>query len=473
MKHLAKSLAVAVCLTLPVQGWSDTLSDIFQQALQNDPQLRAANAAYMAGRESAAIGRAGLLPQVGLTADYSEAESDDDNSNFVAFLGGNTSTKGNTETDTATFALSVRQPIFDMPAWYDYQQGKTVSEQARLQYQADQQALITRVTDAYFAVLNASENLTSAIAEEQAISRQLEQTRQRYEVGLLPITDVHEAQAVFDNAKVNTLILRGALQVAFESLEVLTGQQPGELAGLKSEFPATPPDSDREQWVQLALENNLQLKLSQAGRDAASQNATARKYEHLPKVSASLGYQDLDQDSSFSGSSGFGSNLGNLSNTPSSVAAETSTVALHLDAPIFTGGLVSSQRRQAQQQYIQADETANYTLRNTTNQARTAHLNVVTNAATVAARKQAITSAESALEATRAGYEVGTRNIVDLLFAERNLHQAERDYANARYQYIASSLTLKQVAGQLSPEDVHQLNAWLDTAAPVTRQLGQ
>lgn len=472
MKKIARKLLCVAILASPVSGFSDTLTEIFDLALENDPQLRAAHAAYLAGKESRTIGRAGLLPRVSGSAEYSETDSDDF-SRQVFVLDGlqvNSGSRGSGDAEQTAYGISLSQPIFDLPAWYDYKQGRAISEQARLQYAADQQDLILRVTEAYFNVLRASENLTSAIAEQEAIGRQLEQTRQRYEVGLLPITDVHEAQAAFDDARVNTLELRGALNVAFEALEVLTGKAHYQLAGLTGNFPVNDPEpAAREEWVTFSMQNNLDLKVSQLARDAASHNADARKAEHLPTLTGSYNYSDTDFDRSFKGR-----NLnGDPINTPSLNESEQSVVALRLDVPIFTGGLVSAQRRQAYQQYVQADETVNATQRNITQEARTSHLNVVTNAARVKARQQAIVSAESALEATRAGYEVGTRNIVDVLFAERTLYQAKRNYANARYDYIASTLALKKVAGQLSPDDVYQLNAWLDPALVIEPTNGQ
>lgn len=468
MKQFARNLAFTALLLSPASGFSETLSEIYDLALQNDPQLRAANAAYLAGKENANIGRAGLLPFVLGSAQYSETDSEQSSSDiYIDGQISDPSTTNNSDSDQTSFAVSVEQPLFNLPAWYDYKQGQTISEQARLEFAAAQQELIIRVAQAYFDVLRASENLTSAIAEKEAIGRQLEQTTQRYEVGLLPITDVHEAQAAYDDASVNALILEGALRVAFEGLEVLTGRPHSELAGLVDTFPAEPPDATPEAWVQLALDNNLQLLITQEGRDAAYHNAQARKMEHLPTLTGSYRYTDTDFDRDFRGVNAVGEPV----TTPISSRNKVHVVGVQLNVPIFTGGLVSAQRRQAYQRYAQADETVNYVLRSTTQQARSAHVNVVTAAAAVKARHQAIVSAESALEATRAGYDVGTRNIVDVLFAERNLHQAQRNYANARYDYIDSSLLLKLIAGQLSPDDVYQLNAWVDPAkviAPIS-----
>ncbi len=467
MKKLANTLACTLLLggSLPAVG--DSLTEIYNLALENDPQLRAARAEYRARREAENIGRAGLLPQISASAEYQESDEDRFNrSQFV--LGDNliiSGTEAEEDSDQTVYSVSLEQPLFDLPAWYDFKEGKAVGKQARVQFAADQQELILRVSEAYFNVLRARENLNSAITEQEAIGRQLEQTQQRYEVGLVPITDVHEAQSAYDDATVTTLELRGALNVAFEALEVLTGNPHERLAGLVEKFPVKKPvPAAREEWVDFSLENNLQLEIAELARKAAGFNATARKSEHLPTITGSYSYTDREFDSTLDGTN---LSSGAPINIPTITDTETQTVAVRLSVPIFTGGLVSAQRRQAYQQYVAAEENLLATRRNTVQDARSAHLRVITNAARVRARKQAITSAESALEATRAGYEVGTRNIVDVLLAERTLHQARRNYANARYDYIASTLDLKRVAGQLSPDDIYQLNAWLDPSIAI------
>ncbi len=458
-------LPLLVALSAPIT-LGNTLSEIYEQAVQNDPQLRAAHAAYLAGQESKNIGRAGLLPQIFATGQYEELETSGSTSTV---LGQNAQfgRKGHTDTDSEGYSLTLSQPLFDLPAWFSFQQGKAISEQARLQFAADQQTLILRTADAYFEVLRARENLETALAQEKAIQRQLEQTKERFEVGLLPITDVHEAQAAYDDARVNTLEARGALDIAFEGLTVLTGEPHQQLAGLMADFPVVPPEPlNREDWVQFALQNNFSLQATRYQRDAADENAKSKKYEHAPTLSGSMSYSDNQTDSEFRGTD---FNTNQFFTSPSDTDQEGRTIGLQLTVPIFTGGLVSAERRQAYQQYVQAEEIFIGAQRNTVQQARSQHLLVLTNSARVKARSQAITSADSALEATQAGYEAGTRNIVDVLVAQRNLFQARRDYANARYDYIGSLLRLKEVAGQLSPEDIYQLNAWLDPGINVVK----
>ena len=332
-----------------------------------------------------------------------------------------------------------------------------MSESARAQFAADQQSLIIRVSEAYFSVLRAYDNLQTRDAEQRAIQRQLKQTHRRFEVGLLPITDVHEAQAVFDDAAVNRLEARSALNIAFEGLEVLTGENHQTLAGLKQGFSISNPDPLSDQaWVDFAIGNNFQLKVAQLGRDAAYNSAKAAAAARLPVVSGRASYFDTDSD-------------GTRYDAPFESQQDGHSFVISVTMPIWLGGSVDAQRRQAKQRSIASSENYIAAQRNTVQAARSLYQLVLTNAARVKARKQSITSADSALQATQAGYEVGTRNIVDVLLAQRTLFQARRNYSNARYDYILSMMRLKEVAGQLSPQDIYQLNAWLDPQLAVAR----
>ena len=435
-------LALLCTAFLTIQTtWADSLNDIYQSALQNDPVLRAARASFNAERENKNISRAALLPRISISGDYTEQENTEDS--LLAMR------PGLSDTTTTAYNATLSQAIFDMPSWYRFRGGKALSQSARAQFSADQQALIIRVSQAYFNVLRAYDNRETRNAEELAIQRQLEQTRERFEVGLLPVTDVHEAQAAFDNAAVNSLEARGALNIAFEGLEVLTGQSHGALAGLKDNFTAeAPAQITSEDWVDLALSNNLQLKVAELGKDAAYNQAKAAAAERLPKISGRASYYDSDADGTSAG-------------LPFESLQDGHQFVVSVTMPIWGGG-VDAQRRQAKQRSIQSAESYSAAKRNTVQAARSQHQLVITNTARVKARKQAIVSATSALGATQAGYEVGTRNIIDVLVAQRTLFQAKRNYSNARYDYILSMMGLKEVAGQLSPDDIAALNAWLD-----------
>ena len=464
MQTVSKKLFISIfafvaSMMVPQISLADTLIDIYESAVQNDPVLRAARANFNADRENKNIARGVLLPQLSVSGEYTQTEINDD-SRSVFIIDGSTLdsvTAGLIDTQETSYGVSLSQAIFDMPSWYNFQSGKALSESARAQFSADQQSLIIRVSDAYFNVLRAYDNLQTRDAEERAIQRQLEQTRERFEVGLLPVTDVHEAQAVFDDAAVNSLEARGALNIAFEGLAVLTGQDHQVLAGLTENFVATNPEPlSNQEWVDFAIGNNFQLKVAELGKDAAYNNAKAAASARLPKISGRASYFDSDSD-------------GTRYSSPFESQQDGHSFVVSVTMPIWMGGSVDAQRRQAKQRSIASDEGYTASKRNTVQAARSLHQLVLTNTARVKARKQSITSADSALQATQAGYEVGTRNIVDVLVAQRTVYQARRNYSNARYDYILSMMRLKEVAGQLSPEDVYQLNAWLDPQLTIAK----
>lgn len=451
--------AFVVSMMMPQINLADSLSDIYESAAQNDPVLRAARANFNADRENKNIARGALLPQLSVSGEFTQTEINDDSRSVFIIDGStlNSVTTGLIDTEETSYGVSLNQAIFDMPSWYSFQSGKALSESARAQFAADQQSLIIRVSSAYFDVLRAYDNLQTRDAEERAIQRQLEQTRERFEVGLLPVTDVHEAQAVFDDATVNSLEARGALNIAFEGLAVLTGQDHQVLAGLMENFAATNPEPlSNQEWVDFAIGNNFQLKVAKLGKDAAYNNAKAALSARLPKISGRASYFDSDSD-------------GTRYASPFESQQDGHSFVVSVTMPIWMGGSVDAQRRQAKQRSIASDEGYIASKRNTVQAARSLHHLVLTNTARVKARKQSITSAVSALQATQAGYEVGTRNIVDVLVAQRTVYQARRNYSNARYDYILSMMRLKEVAGQLSPEDIYQLNAWLDPQLTIAK----
>ena len=312
------------------------------------------------------------------------------------------------------------------------------------------------MAEAYFYVLRALDNLEAAKAEERATKRQLEQTQQRFDVGLIAITDVHEAQAVYDNTVVQRLTDEGNLGTSYESLTVLTGQSHSNLWLLNKDFPVINPDPmARSEWVDFSLQNNNALKAALYGMEAARENASSKKMEHAPRLTAQIGYSDSDEDIT---RSQFGP-------PPSSAEINNTTDgtswSINFELPIYSGGRISAQRRQAYEQYNVALQNKIETQRVVIKNARASHITVVTDVQRVKARQQAIKSTSSALDATQAGYEVGTRNIVDVLQAQRSLYSSIRDYANSRYDYVLNMLKLKRAAGTLTPQDIFDINNWV------------
>ncbi|WP_331346427.1 TolC family outer membrane protein [Cellvibrio sp. UBA7661] len=449
MKKTKLYLLISLFSLAPLTASANSLLDVYELALQNDSQLKADKAKYEAGLQNKTIGRSGLLPQINAKAQY--GNTDEDSVNRL----NNTTAK--TDIDSTGWDVTLNQPLFDMSAWYVYKQGSKLSEQAEAQFGADQQSLIVRTAEAYFNVLRSIETLEATIAEEKALAKQLEQTKQRFEVGLTAITEVHEAQAAFDSARASTLEARGNLGINYEALEVLTGKPEDKVAPLSAKFPVvTPTPANRAEWVEFSLKNNYNLKASKLQADASLQNAKANRSNHLPTLGASLGYSDYDSD-------------GVRTGIPQDGSTDGTSVNLRLDVPIFSGGATTGRSRQAYAQYNQAQEQYNSTQRSVIQNTRALHLSVETDVAAVQARKQAIISNQSALEATQSGYEVGTRNLVEVLLAQRNLYQARRDYSNALYDYVIDTIKLREVAGMLTPADVQEIDKWLLDDSLVSR----
>ncbi len=443
-------------LSLASTTQSETLLEIYQQALLNDHQYRAAQANYEASKEVKNIERAGLLPQINGSAEWSSTTSDQHSN-----LGCTDPCDPNTseDWDRSGYSVSLSQPLFDLAAWHGYKAGTKQAKKAEAGFKLDQQALIVRTATAYFDVLKAIDNFNTAVAEETAFEHQLKQTKQRFEVGLTAITEVHEVQSAFDSATANRLLAEGQVGISFEALEVITGQPYNAISPLKTTFPVSQPTPlARQDWEQLALDNNFSLTAAKLNSETFKHKAKQAKSAHLPTIKGSFLVSNYDDERSVENSSPYLDS-----------STDSQMFKLELSVPIFSGGRTSASRRQATKSYIAADETYRKTKRDIVQETRSVHLKVLTGVATVKARKQAITSSKSALEATQAGYDVGTRDLVDVLQAQRNLYRAQRDYYDTLYTFVVNNLKLKEVAGILTEKNIVELDLWLDQAKNVKR----
>jgi len=433
---LITSTLMVAALATPSQA--ETLAEVFALAQKNDAIIKAQEANYQAGQETRKIARSALLPQISLGASHSKAEINDKKP--IA---------NNYDSTTDSANITASQTLFNMQYWYNYRSGKKASDKAEAQWRADQQALIVRVVKTYTDVLSAVDAYNTAKAQEAAIGRQLDQTKQRFEVGLVAITDVYESQASFDSATVDVLNAKGAVGIAFEGLDNITGTSIQTIAPLSEEYVAKNPDpAQRDEWVAKALANNADLQVTQFTKEAAEQNAKALTAAHLPTLTASYQHNKTNVDAPNAGLS-YG------------IDRDQEIVALNLSMPLFAGGGISASRRQAWDQYNAADEQYIYAQRSTIQATRSYYLAVMTGVARVNAQKQAIISAQSALDATNAGYEAGTRNIVDVLLSERQLYSTQYLWSAARYQYISDLLNLQKVAGGLSPTSIENANQFI------------
>lgn len=418
---------------------SENLSDVYELALKNDPLLRAAEATYRAGKENKAQGIAGLLPTLSIGGstnwnEYRIEEQLQDQYNSNSYYG------------------NINQPIFRLDKWFQFQRGTALSESAEAEFAYQQQETMIRVASAYFNVLNSFDNLNAAEAEEKAIQRQRDLAKKRFDVGLAAITEVQETQAAYDLTIVSRIARQAQLDSAQETLTSIIGRDITLLSPLSDDFEISLPDPlDRESWVSLGLKNNYQLKSAKLQRDAAQASARASASNHLPKIDL---VGRISQSTSKQGKFG-----GFIQNPLFGIEQDTRQYSIQFNLPLYAGGAISSARRQAYANYDRSKEQAIYTERSTIRDVRSNHFGVQTQVANVTARKQALASAESALKATEVGYEVGTRNTVDLLDAQKRLFQAQRDYASSRYEYIISMLRLKASVGSLNPNDLINISS--------------
>ncbi|MFT7246034.1 MAG: outer membrane protein [Candidatus Azotimanducaceae bacterium] len=439
---LISASVFAVALTA-AQARATNLADIYDLAISKDPQIAAAEANYMATREALPQARAGLLPSVSAGATTSDVERTLVNIGLVDDYNEN------------SWQARLTQPLFRLDRWFSFQGAKNIEASAQAEFASQQQELIFRVSDSYLNILEANSQLVSARAERDAVKRQLEQVQQRFDVGLVAITDVLESTAAFDSSTVSVIEAEGRQDIAFETLLRLTDERYVEIDGLASEFPVEYPEpNDSEAWVARALEGNYELIAARGNVSSAQNNLYAARSQHLPTVDAQAQY--------FESVSGAGAN-------PIAAEIEQRSYSLVLNVPIFSGGATASGSKQAGYRLEQSQRNFDLIQRQTVENTRNLFSAINTDVARVRARLRGIESSQSALDATQTGYEVGTRNIVDVLLAQQRLYLAQFQYASARYQYIRDTLRLKQTVGSLSPEDVYALNKFITADKSVAR----
>ncbi len=401
------------------------LQEIYQLATQKDPTVLRAAASRDRAALSIDVSRAALLPSITAGASIDRTDADG-----FGFDGPNSTSAG----------ITLKQSLFNWANWERLTRAEQVALQVQTAYDSEVQSLIVRVTNAYFNVLGAIDDLGFAQAEKRAIERQLEQTKQRFKVGLTAVTDVHEAQAQYDSAVAREIAAENELENAREFLREITGQYHEDLALLNTDkfSPGVPSPAKVQDWVTLAQDYNLTLKSQRVLLDIANKDIDLAKTGHYPTL-------DLTARLGVGKTSGFD-------------RSDSSSIGIDLAVPIYSGGGVTAGVEVAKANYVEVSQTLELNHRAVIRQVRSSFNGVNAQISSIRALEQAVVSAESALNATEAGFEVGTRTIVDVLQSTRNLFEARRNLSNARYNYIVTMLQLKQAAGNLSEQDLLAIN---------------
>jgi len=422
---------------------ADDLLSVYELAVQSDPQYRAAIAGHSAALEVVPQSLAALLPDLSLSGDISR--------NRFHNRKPQPGEDENSYSTNKIYGAQLRQSVYNRERFVQLEQADSQVAQADAELEAAAQDLILRTATRYFLVLGAQDNLAFVRADKEAITRTLDQAKQRFEVGLTAITDVYEAQARYDNAVSDEINAEKLLDDSHEALRELTGVEPGTLEILQQELPLKEPEpAVPEQWVNTAVEQNPQLLAARAKTESARQEIQVQRSGHYP-------YMDLVADYSRRNIQ-FGGAFPQERND--------SSIGVEITMPLYQGGLVSSQTRQAQDLFTQAQQEQVGRRREVERQSRDSYRGVLAGISKVKALRQAVLSGEKALEAAEAGFEVGTRTIVDVLDSQQELLGTRRDHARSRYDYLLDILKLKQAAGILDAEDLERINDMLETPAP-------
>lgn len=425
-------------LLLAANGHAIDLVGAFRLAQENDPRYLAAGAENQANQELLPQARSFLRPNVSVSGELSGNRLDVVESTFSATGVRRFNDKGLT--------LSLVQPLFQRDLWIQLKQAGDQVRQSEVQFTLARQDLILRLAEAYFGVLRAIDDLRFARTEKEALAQQLNQAEQRFEVGLVAVTDVQEAQAGFDAARAQEIAAINQLNNANEALRVITGRYLTDLATVGPNLPLlTPEPNDIELWTKTGLEQNLGVQIAQLTADIAEKDIKRAEAGHLPSL-------NIVGSHTYSDSAG-----GVFGGTRS----HNTALGLQLNLPIYQGGLVLSQTRQARAQYQQALDQLLLERRETQRQTRDAFLGILTSISRVEALRQAVVSGRVAKEATDAGFEVGTRTAVDVVVATRNVTEQERNLSFERLSYLLDILRLKQAAGILSDADLMEINRLL------------
>ncbi len=458
MKIVSKINTLIVALAASVSaGTADSASllEVYQQALQSDPLVHEAEARRLAALEAEPQARSFLLPQVGLDANWTRSENDGTEPAVDDFGRPIGESSVLIESTQRAWQLGLRQTLFRWDQIVQLRQADKVVARAEVDREAAQQDLIVRVVETYFNVLAAEDRLLAIHANRNAIERQLEQAKQRFEVGLIAITDVQESQAAYDQAGASEIAAKRELATARGFLREITGEYIDELEAPTEELPLISPDPESEnQWVNFALDQNLALISTRIDEELARDEISYRRTGHYPTVDLVAGTGNTNSESDRT--------IDEQSFPTFESDFDGDSIGIQFSVPLFSGGYVSSRVREAVYLHRASREVLQRVTRETERQARDAYLGVLSEISRVEALAQAVESSRTALEATQAGFEVGTRTIVDVLDFQFQLFQAITNYRQARYDYLLNYMRLKQAAGTLQVQDLEVVEPFFD-----------
>ncbi|MBD9356253.1 TolC family outer membrane protein [Methylomonas albis] len=432
---MIRLLCTFLVALIPVKlAFSQDLLETYQLAKANDPEFKSSDINKLAIAETKSQSIAQMLPNLSFSANSSRNRLES-----TSFLGTTLQHYWDSK-----FGMNLKQPVFHWDHWVQLDQADNKIAQAEAQFQAKQQSLIRRTAEAYFNILAAQDNLEFANSEKKSIEKQLEQAKQRFDVGIIAITDVYEAQAGYDRALASEIEAQNLLDNSKEALREIIGENAAELNSLQAQIPLSPPaPEDLASWSNTAENNNFSIVAQINQAEYVRKNIELQQSKHLPTLDIVAQYSEMDTGNRYG------------------LRGDNESFGLQLNLPLYEGGGTSSRSRQAAYEYEAAKEDLTKVKRSINRGVKDAFRGVVSSISRVKALDATSKSAEMAVEAAEAGFEVGTRTMVDVLTEQRNLYKAKSDYARSRYDYLINGIKLKEAAGSLNEQDLEQINQYL------------
>lgn len=451
-----RKFVIAAVILISSPAFAVDLVGVHDLAVKNDPQLQAAGYRKDATGENTRQAWSNLLPTLSGGASRTWGDSKTNVGEFSLPEGDIPSFKTESDIDTQSYRLDLRQSLYAQSNYENLDIARGQVSQAEATYNIAYQDFLVRVAGGYFSVLTAQDGVIFAEAEEKALQRQFEQAEQRFEVGLTAVTDVHEARASYDNARARAIVSRNSLADTKEALYELTRQYFDDYDPLQEVLPLVKPiPENAEEWVDIAMQYNPTVVSAHMGVEIADANVRLQRSGHYPTLDLVGGLTQFTNNKS-----ALRADSGEIIST-TDVVSDDKRITLQLSVPIYQGGVISSRTRQSRYLLNAVNEDLDQRQRAVVRNTKNAYRAVIAGIEQVGAFNQAMVSAESALEATQAGFEVGTRTIVDVLIAQQRYFQAQRDNSLARHTYIVDHLRLKAAAGVLEEDDLQKVNTIL------------
>lgn len=453
------------------KGPAQDLMVIYDLARKRDAEIAQAENDLAAGQEAYPQARAALLPYINTDGDvgYNNAQVRTWGVNRNLYPGmtagaagapGGAVSQDNKQHErwrTWDYGFNLTQPVYNAQLFARFRQSKDVVRQAEQTFKTAEQDLIMRVAQRYFDVLYAQDSLAFTLALKAARQEQLERAKRSFEVGTATIVEVDEAQAGYDAAVAQEIQAHNAIAVARENLAQMIGEMTPPLKHLEtqSRLPLkTPQPQDLDYWVAEAEKGNLMFKSAQEGLKIAQEEWAYARGERHPRFTFVSRYGEDNSTGSLGVTGGAGSD------------SITRTYFLQMELPIFAGGGISSRIREAASRRESSKDYLEYARRSAVFTAQQSYLNSINGFSQVQALLQSLESSKTALESNQLGFEVGVRTTVDVLMAQQNVFNAQRDLARATYDFLLSTLNLRYAVGTLNPKDLEAINQMLSEAAP-------